>query len=602
LSKLRHPSELNELQRFLQARSVMRTTNRASNDAWYEDALELDLQLHIRIDGGPVRTWIHHATENRWEPGPEIPETIFTDPEATESFLENLFKSIVPRKTKALGIILHVADEFATTEIKPELKNPSSLPEHRDTIGTDPFQIIDDSSLPPDEHAWRIFPYSGNAAASIATAVTLSRRCENFLSRCREAGEKRNFPVRTLALSAPLAMLQGLPFLYEGELGQPIVTILHYPLFTLLAFLDSDGNLAQLRTLHHRGQRVPTNLIHAISTAGASLEFADPIILLLPLADESSSSLISQRLHEAFPAPAIHLIDWAQSPFSPETTGCEFPEPPAALADSSVAGTPLSNALTFSMLRDEGWARQDFIPPALELVERHPNQAEMRLLRYARFAQLGFAAAAVLAITFMAFSVISIVRRPEWGFNPKEADALKQRLAGLGVEQKRIDQWDNLLEDRSKAWPNMEMICRLFPPHSGILLSKTHHSVKPEQNKGKAKTKTKTGFVKEWKISGFAREEGGDRLTRLNTREGIAAAFAEIARATGNSAFDPELSSRTLIVNLRTRENNSFKPRPVEEVVDSDDTSYPFTFDITITQRFESTDPMAVTASKAPKL
>jgi hypothetical protein len=343
---------------------------------------------------------------------------------------------------------------------------------------------------------------------------------------------------------------------------------------------------------------VPTNLIHAISTAGASLEFADPVILLLPLADESSSALISQRLHEAFPAPAIHLIDWAQSPFSSETTGCEFPEPPASLADSSVAGTPLSNALTFSMLRDEGWTTQDFLPPALEQVEQYPNQSEMRLLRFARFAHLGFAAAAALALGWMAFSAIQIVRKPEWAFNPKEAAALKQRLAGLNVEQQRIDQWDNLLEDRSKAWTSMELLCRLFPPHSGILLSKAQHSVKPTTTKNKAKA----GLVKEWKISGFAREEALSRLTQMNTQEGIAAAFAEIARITGNSAFDPNLPSRTLVVNMRTRENGSFKARPLDELTDSDETSYPFTFDMTITQRFETTDPMALVTSKAPKL
>jgi hypothetical protein len=53
-------------------------------------------------------------------------------------------------------------------------------------------------------------------------------------------------------------------------------------------------------------------------------------------------------------------------------------------------------------------------------------------------------------------------------------------------------------------------------------------------------------------------------------------------------------------VNVRTQENNSFKPTPPEEYSVSDESTYPFTFDLTITQRFEATDPMAITVPKAP--
>ena len=40
----------------------------------------------------------------------------------------------------------------------------------------------------------------------------------------------------------------------------------------------------------------------------------------------------------------------------------------------------------------------------------------------------------------------------------------------------------------------------------------------------------------------------------------------------------------------------------IEELVDSDPTTYPLSFDLTITQRFESTDPLAIMVTKAPKL
>ena len=91
-----------------------------------------------------------------------------------------------------------------------------------------------------------------------------------------------------------------------------------------------------------------------------------------------------------------------------------------------------------------------------------------------------------------------------------------------------------------------------------------------------------------------------DYLNTLNTREGIAAHFSEIAKVTGNLAFDPAPTTRTIVVNVKTQENPTFKQLPAEEIVDSDETTYPYSFNLVITQRFESTDALAIAASKAP--
>lgn len=98
----------------------------------------------------------------------------------------------------------------------------------------------------------------------------------------------------------------------------------------------------------------------------------------------------------------------------------------------------------------------------------------------------------------------------------------------------------------------------------------------------------------------LARDEALEYLNTLNTREGINAHFNEIARVTGNTAFSPNAGNRNISVNVRTQENTSFKPMPPEETSVADDSSYPFTFDLTVTQRFEATDPMAINVPKAP--
>ena len=142
----------------------------------------------------------------------------------------------------------------------------------------------------------------------------------------------------------------------------------------------------------------------------------------------------------------------------------------------------------------------------------------------------------------------------------------------------------------------MELVARLFPDKSGFLVKGFTHSINPENAPGQ----TEAGFVKEWKITGFAREESLQRLADLNTREGISAAFIEVARVTGNQAYSTDLPSRSLVVNVRTQENNAFRQRPPEENVASDESSYPFLFDLTITQPFEAADPMALKVAQAP--
>ena len=149
----------------------------------------------------------------------------------------------------------------------------------------------------------------------------------------------------------------------------------------------------------------------------------------------------------------------------------------------------------------------------------------------------------------------------------------------------------------------MESFSRMFPENSGMLVKTYTHNTKADLSAGQPKATTglaKAGFVKEWKITGYARDEALEYLNTINTREGISAHFSEIARITGNSAYSTGVGSRNLVVNVRTQENGTYKSAPLEEGNESDESTYPFTFDLTITQRFEAADPLAVNVAKAP--
>ncbi len=588
-----HPAGLNPLQRFRQAGAILRGTSRASNPAWYESALDLDLQLHLRVDGSAVESFLYDRKVKAWSPGPVFDEACATDPALIPAFAAQVLSTARGAGASSIGVVLHLADEFATSELKPELDNPGALAELRGTIADDPKAVLDDASVSAADSSWRLIPYPAAGSEAIATTVCVSRRWATFLDDLRRFGEEQNFPIITRAVSAPLICLMALADLKTDAVTRPLIAILPYPRFTLLAFFNEHGDLRLMRTLQHRGQRRPSNLRHATSTTAAALELADPEIFLFHIGEQADPQLAAD-VQIVFPATSIREVSWHGTPYS--APAVSSPEPLIAALISTTPETPIAASHTFSVLRGEGWAVQDFLPVAREAAELYPTRGEMKLLRAARYARFAFAGLTLAALGWVGLAMIQMIRQPEWAFNSTNAQVGKQRLAMVTAEKARIEHWDNLLEDRSKGWATMELLSSMFPERSGFLIKTFTHGLRTDSAPGQAKV----GFTKEWKITGLAREEALERLAALNTRDGISAVFNEVAQVTGNEAYRADLPSRSLIVNVRTLENTSYKPGPEDEMNALDEATYPFSFDLTITQRFESADPMAVIAAKAP--
>ena len=590
MATFKHPASLNVLQQFGQACSILRNTTRASNPAWYQEALELNLQLHIRTDGASITTFYHDRKKAQWSSGPVFSDETLHDPARLEPLVAEALRFARSNGATSLGVILHIADEFATTELKPELNNPGSLPDLRDAAISDPGSILEDSSIAADQASWRVLPYPAANGEVIGTTITVSKQYAPLFAMLRQTGENENFPIITHGLSAPLVAIMGLSQSLAPTPGKPFVAILQYPWFTALAFFNEYADLRLIRTLQHRGLRRPTNFRNALTTTSASLEFVDPDLFLVPLGGNVDSTL-NTDMKVAFVSSRVEVIQQIQIAGIP--SWC--PEPViSAQVLATAPSAPASH--TFTILREEKWALQDFLPTAKEIIEIYPSRSEMKLLRMLRLSRVAVFAIAVLFIAYFGFGVIDLIRRPEWAFDPNQTQAVQGRLAKLTVERQKADHWNNLLDDRSKAWAIMESLSRMFPENGGMLVKTYTHGAKPDSTPGKAKV----GFVKEWKITGYARDEALETLNTLSTREGISAHFSEMARITGNASFNPNVGNRTLVVNVRTQENSSYKSTPQEDASDSDESTYPFTFDLTITQRFEATDPMAITVSKAP--
>ncbi|MBB5352360.1 hypothetical protein HNR46_002605 [Haloferula luteola] len=575
---------------------MLRLTSRATNDGWYALSLDHDFQIYLRHDGDSLVSAAYHRSTNTWTHGPSAPDDLTSNPDAIQEFCKQAVAMARSAGAPSIGFVLLVADEFATAEINPDFDNPGSIPELREAIIADPKSVLHDSTLPFEEHSWRLVPYPASQADSIATAVTLSRRFDPFLSQLRNYGNSNNFPIRTLAASAPLVSLLTLPTLHREPTEKPFIAVFSYSRFTVLACFNHHGDLILIRTLQHRGQRRPSNLRHAATTTAIALEIPTPEVRILPLGGKEVEWIASD-LSQAFPDSEVRTIRWEETPFHVAGSAEVFPEMLAALVGAPDEETPLATSHTFSTLRTEGWATQDFSPPAAEEMGIFPDQAEMKLLRAAKFARIGMACFTLAVLAWVGMGIAGTLNKPEWNFRSEEATVVASKLRIYNAKMKEIDHWDNLLSDRSKAWANMELLARFFPEKSGIMLRTFNHSVSIQAQPGAEKA----GFVKQWNISGYARDEALEKtLTDFSTSQGISAAFTEVSRVTGVQAFRTDFPTRSIVVNIRTMENSNWKDRPPEEISDSDETTYPYSFDLVITQRFESDDPLALDVTAPP--
>ncbi len=579
----------------MQGWKILKNTSRATNPAWYRDALELPFQLHIRTDGASTTSFYYDQKQSLWSPGPKLSDGSLHDPGQLEEVAAEALRFVRAQGGSALGLILHIADEFATTDIKPELNSGADLAELRQAAISDPESILEDSSIQADQSAWRVLPYLAGAGDRIATTVTVSRQYAPLITLFREVGENENFPIITLALSAPMVAIMGLAQSLKPTPGRPFVAILQYSWFTVLAFFNDQADLRLIRTLQHRGLRRPTNFRNALSTTNASLEFVDPDLFLVPLGNNVDASL-DEDLRMTFSASRVEVIE--------SITTSEIPDwsPEFINATQAPNDSESMQSHTFSALREEKWALQDYLPIPQEVSEIFPSQKEIRLLHLINKSRYALAGAAVLCLGGLGFSVFKITRNPEWAFDENQSKIAQMMMTKLTQDKQRGEFWSSLLDDRSKAWTSMESLARMFPENSGILVKTYSHTATPEAAGAAAKgaTNSKAGFSKEWKITGFARDEAAEYLNSLNTKEGIAAHFAEVAKITANNSYIPNLGNRGLTVNVRTQENSSYKPNPSATANPADTTSYSLTFDLTINQRFEATDPLALNTTKAP--
>ena len=68
MDEKRHPSEMNMIQQYAHTARLAKTSSRMKNPAWYQDALELDVQVHCYLkDAGGVKCFLRVKSRNFFE-------------------------------------------------------------------------------------------------------------------------------------------------------------------------------------------------------------------------------------------------------------------------------------------------------------------------------------------------------------------------------------------------------------------------------------------------------------------------------------------------------------------------------------------------------
>ena len=121
--------------------------------------------------------------------------------EEIQAYFDTFFETHLKKKHRSLGVILHLADEFAISELSRLSEAPENYDELRNQLLYEPKEVLEDHSVSVEDLSFRLMPYRGEQNAPFAgVAITISRRHHELLKQFRSCGEQANFPIRTIAV------------------------------------------------------------------------------------------------------------------------------------------------------------------------------------------------------------------------------------------------------------------------------------------------------------------------------------------------------------------------------------------------------------------
>lgn len=563
----------------------------------------MDCQWHILIDGGQAPlSLIYNRRRDSWTEGPQLPILAQSGqplPDEARQSIASALDDIVRNgrygpRVRSLGVVLHVADEFAVADLNVEFGVDEDFEHVRRSLDESPQNAIGDTTQDLTSHTWRLIPQWGlRDGERRSIAVQLTRRHQDFLLAVKEHGLQTNTPIIPHALSAPLVALRFLPLYITQTSGSGEIALLQYTNFTTLVVLDQAGELIQIRSLlHRRGQSHPVGAADILLNTAAAMNLTDPIVHVIPmgsantigLKEDLARDLIGKKdLNVRFVEPAAHHPDAVPTGRIEMMVGN-----PAALVPT-LETSPLARTQTFSELAS-GWATQNFDDSSEKERAIYPNRQELVSIGLLGKAKFVFMLVALALGGYAGFEAALLSQSDAWAMREVDIAAQRIRLDHLVSEDKRIAYWESMLEPRSEGWLVMELALRLLPEGATTLITSYDYSVAGEAPRNGASQNI--GYRRSWRLEGHIRRASLAELTNLSSPSYVKAKFSEIAKDFSSSSFVADSPTRNLSVTMQ-QQQGSYPPNGI--LSPNEARLYQTKFELTITQLISDRDELAVT-------
>ncbi len=613
--EFKHPSQLNPYQIYQQARRIAKRTSRAKNPDWYVSPVEVQRQWHLWIGKEEVVSAVFDRKAGRWIEGPEVPwlinsvdnsealESERNDVEAVHSALAEVLRSReLGGKVKSLGIIWHVANEFAVVDLSRDFSGLTDFDDVQNSLQQDPQLVLGDASVDPLSHTWRLLPYWGvKEGGRRSVVVQMSKDSENFLSTARDYGEDQNIALVTMAVSAPLEALALIPLYLGGEeLDRGSIVIMQYQSFSAMAGLNAEGELTLLRALQHReGADYFTGLGDVLLNTKALLGLDDPVVHILPMKEGSGTEGLTSELTKFFAGREpmdVGFIELDQLVGLKAVFGgkLEMLMSDAAENFKDLAGDSLFENVTFTNLYQGGWALQDFAPLPLGVQEVYPSWKDLQLRKWFGVGKVALVLLSLGIILWGGGAYMSATATEGWKLNQGSIDGLALKTAELNKKKHEIEYWEKIMRTRSEGWSNMALLLKLFPQNKGVVVTSFRYTAESFPLGGKKETEA--GVKRQWAFQGFAIPQAVPYLNSLGTTKAVKKLFTDLAEETGAEEFDMSQSTRVLNATMQRKQGTypASGTLPPEEAG-----KYQIAFDMNITQSYIAGDDLAIPLKQA---
>ncbi len=549
-----------------------------SGSAFVTDARRQSGQWHLWTDGQDVASAIY--VDGKWSQGPLVtyPETNQGD--RLLALAEGILRQ--KRSIQGVGLIFHIADEFAVCPVRTSYVAPDQHDEARLAILDEPATIIEESVK-----LGAAYRFVANHASRQGVAVRITERVGHEFSALVDPQSK----IQLSMASAPLEMAALLPKV-AATLDDPpsgsYIALLTYLRFTALAVYDEQGDLFSLTTLPHGTRVSPSSVASRIASEMKTHAIVKGAVLVVSAGGNVTNAVagIVQDFHtygatnaEFSKQVELHTLD-----------SQELREACSKLGSVSYEDwfRPefLWGQLDGALQSD---ASQNFSNEALRNASERITRSEAVFCVGARTAvKLGWLGAVGL-LAWAGLSAFAAVRDPSWSVDPQKANAAAEKVERLSSLNRAASWWDGALQTRSAAWVNMEFISRLFPEGRGLVVTKAEYRMVPlmPDKKGSDEPPKKVGYTRTWQIEGMASAEGRpDQLTRAF----VESALADAESATGKQLFKA-IGTQRLTSNATSERQAPLTSAGVEYL-----TKFTLNIEVVVT----ASDAMALPAGKAP--